>query len=95
MAYEVALKPSTARELRKLPKPIQKRIGKKIDELAENPRLPDAKALAGAEGFLRVRAGEYRIVYTVQDRALIVLVVRIGHRRNIYRGIPSRTGRRG
>jgi len=85
MAYEVVLKPSAAREFRKLPKPIRKRIGKKIDELAENPRPPDAKALAGEEGFLRVRAGEYRIVYTVQDRALIVLVVRIGHRRDIYR----------
>jgi mRNA interferase RelE/StbE len=95
MAYEVVLKPSAARELRKLPKPIRKRIGKKIDELAENPRLPDAKALAGAEGFLRVRAGDYRIIYTVKDRMLIVLVVRIGHRRDIYRGITSRTRRRG
>ena len=85
MAYEVVLKPSAARELRKLAKPIQRRIGKKIDELAENPRPPDAKALAGGEGFLRVRAGEYRVVYTVRDRALIVLVVRIGHRRDSYR----------
>jgi mRNA interferase RelE/StbE len=85
MAYGVILKPSAARELRKLAKPIQRRIGKKIDELAENPRPPDAKALAGGEGFLRVRAGEYRVVYTVRDRALIVLVVRIGHRRDIYR----------
>ena len=85
MAYEVVLKPSATRELRKLEKPIRKRIGKKIDELAENPRPPDAKALAGGEGFLRVRAGEYRIVYTIQDRALIVLVVRIGHQRDIYR----------
>ena len=85
MAYEVVLKPSAARELRKLEKPIQRRIGKKIDELAENPRPPDAKALAGGEGFLRVRSGEYRVVYTVRDRALIVLVVRIGHRRDSYR----------
>ncbi|MGA6993964.1 MAG: type II toxin-antitoxin system RelE/ParE family toxin, partial [Candidatus Deferrimicrobiaceae bacterium] len=90
MAYEVVLKPSAARELRKLPKPIQKRIGKKIDELGENPRPPDAKALANAEGFLRVRAGDYRIIYAVKDRMLIVLVVRIGHRRDIYRGITSR-----
>lgn len=85
MAYEVIVQPSAARELRKLPKEVQRRIGKKIDELAENPRPPDAKALAGGQGFLRVRAGEYRIVYTVRDRALIVLVVWIGHRRDIYR----------
>jgi mRNA interferase RelE/StbE len=95
MGYEVVLKASAAKVLRKLPKPIQKRIGKKIDELAENPRPPDAKALAGAEGFLRVRAGEYRIVYAVKDRELIVLVIRIGHRRDIYRGITSRTRRSG
>lgn len=85
MGYEVVLKPSAAKVLRKLPKPIQKRIGKRIDELAGNPRPPDAKALAGAEGFLRVRAGEYRIVYTVKDRELIVLVIRVGHRREIFR----------
>ncbi len=85
MGYEVVLKPSAAKVLRKLPKPIQKRIGKRIDELAVNPRPPNAKPLTGAEGLLRVRAGEYRIVYTVKDRELIVLVIRIGHRREIYR----------
>ena len=95
MAHEVVLQPSAARELRNLPKVIRKRIGKKIDELAENPRPPDAKALAGGEGFRRVRAGDYRIVYTVKDQVLIVLVVRIGHRRDIYRGITSRTRRNG
>lgn len=85
MAHEVILQPSAAKVLRKLPKAVQKRIGKRIDELAENPRPPDAKPLAGAERLLRVRAGEYRIVYTVKDRELIVLVIRIGHRRDIYR----------
>ena len=95
MAYEVIVQPSAARELRKLPKEIRRRIGKKIDELAENPRPPDAKALAGAEGFLRVRAGEYRIVYTIKDRELIVLVIRIGHRRDVYRELASRTRKSG
>ena len=85
MAYEIILQPSVARELRKLPKGIQKRIGKKIDELASNPPPPDAKTLAGSEGVLRVRAGDYRIIYTIKDQTLIVLVVRIGHRREIYR----------
>ena len=85
MAYEIILQPSVARELRKLPKGIQKRIGKKIDELASNPPPPDAKTLAGSEGFLRVRAGDYRIIYTIKDQTLIVLVVRIGHHREIYR----------
>ena len=44
------------------------------------------KALKGAEGLFRIRSGDYRIIYTVQDRILLVLVVRIGHRREIYRG---------
>lgn len=91
MAYEVIVQPSAARELRKLPKEVQRRIGKKIDELAGNPRPPDAKALEGGKGFFRVRAGDYRIIYTVKDRALIVLVVRIGHRSDIYRRLASRT----
>ena len=95
MAYEIILQPSAARELRKLPKEIQKRIGKKIDELANNPRPPDARALTGSEGLLRIRAGDYRIVYTVKDQVLIILVVRIGHRRDIYRGITSRTRKKG
>jgi len=95
MPYEVILQSSAARELRKLPNEIQKRIGKKIDELANNPRPPDAKALTGSEGLLRIRAGDYRIVYTVKDQVLIILVVRIGHRRDIYRGITSRTRKKG
>ena len=95
MPYEVILQPSAARELRKLPKERQKRIGKKIDELTKNPRPPEAKALTGSEGLLRIRAGDYRIVYTVKDQVLIILVVRIGHRRDIYRGITSRTRKKG
>ena len=86
MAYEVVVQPSAARELRKLPREIRKRIGRKIDAPANDPRPPDAKVLQESEGFLRVRAGDYRIVYTVRDRLLVVLVIRIGHRREVYRG---------
>jgi mRNA interferase RelE/StbE len=85
MAYEIVVQPSAARELRKLPREMRKRIGRKIDELASEPRPPDAKVLQGNEGFLRVRVGDYRIVYTIREKTLIVLIVRIGHRREIYR----------
>lgn len=85
MAYEVVVQPSAARELRKLPREIRKRIGRKIDALANDPRPQDAKVLQGSEGFLRVRVGDYRIVYTIREKTLIVLIVRIGHRREIYR----------
>ena len=85
MAYEVVVQPSAARELRKLPQEIRKRIGRKIDALSNDPRPADAKVLQGSEGFLRVRVGDYRIVYTIREKTLIVMIVRIGHRREIYR----------
>lgn len=78
-------KQSAAKALRKLPREIQIRIGRKFEELAKDPRPPDAKTLAGGEGLLHIRAGDYRIVYTVKDRILVVLIVRIGHRGKICR----------
>jgi mRNA interferase RelE/StbE len=85
MACEILVQPSASRDLRKLPREIQRRIGRKLDELANEPRPADAKILKGNEGFLRVRVGDYRIVYTIRDKILVVLVVRIGHRKDIYR----------
>ena len=61
------------------------RIRAAIDLLAENPRPPNCVALQGETGVYRVRVGDYRIVYEVFDRVLVVQVVRIGHRREVYR----------
>jgi mRNA interferase RelE/StbE len=85
MAYEILIQPSAARDLRKHPREIQRRIGRKLDELAKEPRPADAKILKGNGSFLRVRVGEYRIVYTIREKVLVVLVLRIGHRKDIYR----------
>lgn len=85
MAYEILVQPSAARDLRKLPREIQRRIGRKLDELSYEPRPSDAKILKGNEGFLRVRVGDYRIVYGIRENVLVVLIVRIGHRKDIYR----------
>ena len=85
MACSIVVTPSAARELGKLPHEIQKRIVKTIDDLAENPRPSGTKALSGEDGILRIRVGDYRVLYTVQDGALIVLVVKIGNRRDVYR----------
>ena len=57
----------------------------RIEALAENPRPPNAELLAGPVNIWRVRAGDYRILYTIKDDVLLVLVLRIGHRREIYR----------
>ncbi len=65
-----------------------KRVDARILALADDPYPRAATKLEGARGFLRVRVGDYRILYTVEADRLVVLVVRIGHRREIYRGLP-------
>jgi len=60
-------------------------VARKIDALADNPRPSGAEKLKGAKDLWRIRSGNYRIIYTIQDEALLVLVIRIGHRREVYR----------
>ena len=62
-----------------------RRVDARILALAEDPRPPGAKRLAGSEGLHRIRVGDYRVVYAIEDDVLLVLVVRIGHRRDVYR----------
>jgi mRNA interferase RelE/StbE len=82
-AFEIA---SPAVEtLRNLPRTDQRRVAARIDALAENPRPPGVEKLEGADDLYRIRAGDYRIVYRIEDERLIVLVIRIGHRREVYR----------
>ncbi len=85
MAYEVRLKPSAERALRKLPREIQRRVARRLDSLEGDPRPPGCEKLAGADRLYRVRAGDYRVVYEVSDDVLVVLVVTIGHRSDVYR----------
>ena len=84
MRYSIEFVPSARKALRKLPLPIRKRIQVAIDELAENPFPPGVKKLHG-EGGYRIRVGDYRVIYDVEHGRLIVLVIRIGHRREVYR----------
>jgi mRNA interferase RelE/StbE len=86
MTYQVQVVPAAVKQLAKLPRRDQLRIRDAIDGLAQNPRPPGAKKLIGADQLWRVRSGDYRIVYEIQDARLIVLVVHIGHRRDDYRG---------
>jgi mRNA interferase RelE/StbE len=83
--YRVEITPAAQRELSKLPKKVQKRIDKRIQALAENPRPPGSKKLEAEDDFHRIRVGDYRIVYQIKDKLLLVLVIRIGHRREVYR----------
>ena len=81
--YRVELRPAAARALRKLDPQVRVRIQGAIALLAQDPRPPAARALRGRPG-LRVRIGDYRIIYTVQEDVLLVVVVTLGHRREIY-----------
>jgi mRNA interferase RelE/StbE len=85
VTYQVRLAPRPARELRKLDPPARRRIQAALELLADNPRPPAARQLVGGAGEWRVRTGDYRIVYEIQDEVLLVLVLRIGHRREVYR----------
>lgn len=81
--YRIELRPAAVRALRKLDPPIARRVQGAIALLAQDPRPPAARALKGRPG-LRVRVGDYRIIYTVHDDVLLVIVVTIGHRSDVY-----------
>jgi mRNA interferase RelE/StbE len=83
--YKIELTAAARRSLNSLPRAIAKRIDAKILGLGQNPRPPDAKKLRDRDGLMRTRVGDYRILYRVEDKRLVVLVVRIGHRREVYR----------
>ncbi len=85
MSYHIVLSPAAQKVLERLPSEVQIRISTKIESLSNNPRLPGAKALQGAKGELRIRVGDHRIIYQVEDEKLLVRVVKIGHRSDIYR----------
>jgi mRNA interferase RelE/StbE len=83
-SYELVFRKSVAKDLRRFPKQHVRRIMQRIAALAEDPRPPGCEKLSGLERY-RVRQGAYRIIYEVEDHRLVVLVVRVGHRREVYR----------
>ena len=86
MSWRVVLSRAAERSLRKLDPPARRRILAVVELLAENPRPPAATQLVGGSGEWRVRTGDYRIIYEIHDGELLVLVIVVGHRREVYRG---------
>jgi mRNA interferase RelE/StbE len=82
-SYRISIKRSAAKELEKIPLPDRKRIVEKIRELADDPRPSGCKKLSSQEKY-RLRQGNYRILYQILDQELIITIVRIGHRRDVY-----------
>jgi len=83
-SYRLLVKPSAVREIEALPRQDRPRIIARISSLARDPRPPGCEKLSG-RGQYRLRQGNYRILYEVQDLDLVVVVVKVGHRREVYR----------
>ena len=88
MSYEVIFHPGALRELDKLPKAAQERLAQSIDALEIEPRPQGAIKLSGADAY-RIRVGNYRAAYSVKDDKLIVLVVSVGHRKDVYQEMET------
>ena len=84
MTYTVHLSPAAARQLRKIDPPARRRLQAAIELLSQDPGPQGAKKLVGGDGEWRVRTGDYRVVYDIDDGILLILVIAVGHRREIY-----------
>ena len=82
-SYRLVIKPSAVKEIEALPRQDRPRIVAKLSSLAQDPRPPGCERLSGRDRY-RLRQGDYRILYEIQDRDLDVVVVKVGHRRDVY-----------
>lgn len=85
MSYAVLISAAARRAIAALAKPIRVRVDRAILALGDDPRPRGSAKLAGTANGWRIRVGDWRILYTIEDRRLIVLVVEVGHRREVYR----------
>lgn len=85
--YEIMVAPTAVRALQQLETVFQRRIATAIERLTEDPRPPTAKRLAGTADLWRIRVGAYRVIYTIEDDKFLILVLKLGPRRSIYRGM--------
>ncbi len=84
MEYRVLVLPRAQREIKSLPLQTRKRVSEAIDSLEQNPRPSGVKKLKGAEDLYRLRVGDFRIIYAIHDQELLVIVINLGHRRDVY-----------
>lgn len=85
MSYEVEIAPAAKRQIKKLPYDVQQKVVAKLEELTFEPRPDGVKKLEGSDNLYRVRLGKYRIIYEIQDGLLLVTVVKVKHRSDVYR----------
>ena len=85
MSYQIEFVKQAAKQFKTLPTEEQQRLQSKIDALASEPRPVGVVKLVGEEDLYRIRVGDYRLIYAIQDAILLVLILKIGHRRDVYR----------
>jgi mRNA interferase RelE/StbE len=85
MAYAIEFVPSAMRQLQKLPREVQLKLNQHIGSLSLDPRPIGSRKLKGGDGLWRIRVSDYRVIYEVREKILVVLVVRVAHRREVYR----------
>jgi mRNA interferase RelE/StbE len=85
MTYQIEFKTRAKKELARVPKEFAQKIIVEIASLAQNPRPNGCKKLVGAEYTYRIRVGDYRVIYTLFEQQLIIEVIKIGHRKEVYK----------
>lgn len=85
MRYSIEFRPTVLKSLKRFPKRDLIRIKMKIEELGENLPDPNTTKMKGDNSFHKVRSGDYRIIYEIHDDRLVILVVKIGHRKDVYK----------
>ena len=88
MAYTVEFRPAVLKSLKRLPKRDLVRIKKKIEEFAEDLPDPNTTKMKGDNSFHKIRSGDYRIIYEIHNDRLVILVVKVGHRKDVYKRLP-------
>jgi mRNA interferase RelE/StbE len=84
LAYRIEIRPKVEKALRKLPEHVVRAVKRAIDGLANDPRPPGAKRLSAREEW-KIRVGDYRVLYLIEDARLTIMVVKVGHRSDVYR----------
>ena len=85
MQYSVEYRPAVLKNLKQFPKRDLVKIKKKLEELGGNLPSPNTTKMKGSNPFHKVRSGDYRIIYEIHDDRLVILVVKIGHRKDVYK----------
>ncbi len=86
MTYRLIIKPAAEKDIERLPGPVHRRVLARLARVEADPRAPGSVKLAGSQATYRVRVGDWRIVYEIDDRRSTVVVTIVAHRREVYRG---------